>query len=382
MVRMIVHQDLTAAGVSLGNLVACKSRSCPRCAGVIAHERSEELARGLRWWLEYPGREESRPMRCALFITFTVQHSMQDDAQSLMDAVSHGRTALTAGAAYRGNSHFIGDRKRFGIAGWVHTIENTWNPVNGHHVHLHSIVLLDRAPTVDEYQQLVIRLFTRWERSLEKDGYTCDFNKGYSVEFVSDSHTAATKLAEYVTKDTAERAAFELLNGQGKHGRHGSMTMFQILARLALDDGTQRFWFPLTKQTRPLWLDDSTLAIVNAESGEVVREYPVAGNLKLLRVVHEIEQALKGRRLMTFSKRSTKPACELDTLWNEFLDRTRMEELTDEQIADRRDTHSYYSQLISADDWYHTYVRNPEKIFELVRLYNHDPEFTADDLFK
>lgn len=367
-VRLFDRSD-GSCGAALGNLVACKSKSCPRCAGVVAHERARQLAQGLRWWLEYPKEGEHRPMRGALFITFTVQHSLDDDAQTLIDVLSRARTALTAGASYRGGKRYIGDRARFGIAGWVHTIENTWNPVNGHHIHLHSIVLLQRIPTVEEYQQLVVRLYSRWEKSLEKDGYHCDVNKGYSVELVKEANDAALRLADYVTKDTAERAAFELANGQGKHGRNGSMTMFQILAELALDDNLRRFWFPLDGSEIVRWVDDNLL-VVNAVSGEIRREYPVKGRLRLLKVIHESEQALKRRGLMTFSKRVKEPSGDLDELWNEFLDRTHSEDVTDDQIADRRDMHSFLLYKIDRYRWYANYVKKPENIFALIASRN------------
>lgn len=368
-VRTYLRGDNTL-GVSIGGLCSCGSRNCARCAGVIARQRAIQLAEGLDWWLNTPWADGQSVgyERCALFLTLTVRHGLEDSASDLINAVSRARTALTAGTAYRGGPRFAGDRQRYGIAGWCHTIENTWNPVNGHHIHLHSIILLARIPTVEEYIALGKRLFGRWAGSLAKSGYDCDMNHGgFNMELISDGRTASGRLAEYVTKDTAEHAAFELLNGRGKHGRSQSMTYFGMQAMIAQDPACRRFWFSLPKECTTQWADERTLMVINTQTGEIVDERRINNpNLRLLRVTHEIEQALKGRRMVTYSYRCRKPDNPLDMAWNEFLDRANPDRRTDEQLANARDDFGTEVMRIRAGEWYERYVRYPERIIALL----------------
>lgn len=368
-VKTYIRSD-GSIGVSIGGLCSCGSRNCARCAGVIARQRALQLADGLDWWLNapYTNADGRTSRRCALFLTLTVRHSLDDTPADLIDAVSHARSALTNGTPYRGGRRFIGDRDRHGIAGWVNTIENTWNPVNGHHIHLHAIVLLARIPTVEEYVRLGRRLFGRWAASLVKDGFDCDMNHGgFSLRLVSDTATAGEALAEYVCKDTAEHAAFELLNGQGKHGRNGSMTYFGMLAQIANDPKASRFWFALPKGGKAIWPDANTLMVADALTGEIIGDYPVNNpTLRLLRITHETEQALKGRRMVTYSHRAKDAVNPLDTAWNKFLDKARPDDQTDEQLADNRADLGSDVMEIRPGQWYEQYVTHPERIFELL----------------
>lgn len=295
--------------------------------------------------------------------SFSTQTSLPEDSpDALMHGLGRARAALTQGAAWNGGTRSIGDRRRFGVCGVVSTLEVTWSRRRGYHFHLHCLLLMREMLNVFDFFALGLRMFGRWRKSLLSDGLDAS-PKGFSMLPVADGDDASARVAQYMNKSDAERAARELTLNPDKLGRGESVSFFELLAFLCLRPSMNRFFFPLGPKDEVAW-DDDGLSVVNGSTGEVTWSSAMRGVQRYWRVVHDLERVLKGRRAHTFSKRHPTPKGRLDELWNLFLDHVDGAEQSDESIARAGQQVGTLVRTISSSQWYNLYVPNPDRILK------------------
>lgn len=141
--------------------------------------------------------------------------------------------SVVAGKAYRT------DRERYGMLGWVRTVEVTYNPAaKSHHPHIHAAIVTERVLTDVELKALEGRIFGRWSRGLVRAGLSAPTRRrGIVLKRVTGGRCDTQELAEYLSKyddapydpeleqgtDDGERwISDETVRGDRKLGRGGS----------------------------------------------------------------------------------------------------------------------------------------------------------------
>lgn len=275
---------LDGGRAGLQNLQYCGSGwVCPVCSGKIQAYRAKELGDVLDW---ARGRQYTLVM-----ITLTVRHSAGQALDAVWAAVSDGWAKVTAGQgakwwgsesvedfterenrwdtarqlALEGKGRFprggrdnirpvrrIGDKEARGVVGWARAVEVT-NGVNGWHVHVHAVVVLQggREEAEANAYALGASMFRRWEMGIGKTGFTAvvlrdQDNNPTGGLHVSVREAAAKSLADYLAKDDfgkhdsqerirasvgkqGRKLGMEAALGDAKFGKRGGKTPFQLL---------------------------------------------------------------------------------------------------------------------------------------------------------
>lgn len=244
------HREGVGAGI--GGVMRCGSLwVCPTCSARILHERQDDIARALR-----AHQADRAAGRQVAFLTLTMRHRRGQRLADLWDALGYAWAAVTGGKTWQTES------ARHGLTGWVRVVEVTHGR-NGWHVHVHALLLLDRADnggqvTPAELDSWRRTIAARWSRALERKGLAPALARAQDMQLVAD---AADPLAAYFTKQTdstPDDLARELTQSAAKVGK-----------------------------TRSPWR---------------ILDGVAAGDADELALWHEYEKASKGRRQMTWSR--------------------------------------------------------------------------------
>jgi len=205
-----------ASHAHLAGLSQCKRIwDCPVCAANIAGERRNELGELIKAHGEAGG---------SVYMTaLTVPHGRFDDLKALRFTVSTIWRKVQAGKAWR-------DAKlKLGLVGTVRALEVTHGK-NGWHPHLHLLFFFPATAGEKTIERFGRWLFKRWARYVrDADQGECNENV-YQFERARSSEQAGA----YVTKWGSE---WEMLGAQGKTGKNGNKTPWQLLHEAA--DGDQ-----------------------------------------------------------------------------------------------------------------------------------------------
>lgn len=208
-------------------LQTCASAAlCPVCAAKIRAGRAIEVEKALHHWRETNRRGE------ILFVTLTLRHHAGHKLADLLDVVSYAWESVVSGKGW------ADAKAAHGIDGFVRVTEVTHGR-NGWHAHIHAAIPVLSKPSKDEREAFEKHLFGRWQKALERKGFSALKGVGVDVRRTySDSG-----LGRYMTK-----AAVELTHGDLKVGRaKSSRTPFRILRDVAMGtslrpDRDQRLW--------------------------------------------------------------------------------------------------------------------------------------------
>lgn len=302
---VVVRATATNDGVRAGysGLSTCGSVwTCPVCAAKISARRAEELKQVLKV-------TQARGYSVAM-VTLTVRHHVGHTLKEVWDAVASGWKSVTTGSGW------IADQRNYDLKGWVKAVEVTHGK-NGWHVHLHTLLAF-KGDAVDAVN-LGGRLFRRWQKGLEKEGFTAEIEHGLDVGFAQGTEEGAGRLSTYLAK-IGDLLAQEAALGQFKEARNGNRTPFQI-------------------------------ALSFLETGDLAD----------LQLWHEWEKYSHGRRQISWSKSLRE--------WAQLTE----EELSDEEIAAQEmGSEDDDLLLLPGDSWREVKRRNLEsKVLDMAEILGH-----------
>lgn len=202
----------------LAGLQSCGSPwACPVCARRIGSQRSAEVHRVLSAVALAGGS--------AVLVTMTMRHHAGHRLAVLWAALSASWGAVTSGRAW------TAEQDRFGVLGWVRTVEATHGE-HGWHLHVHAVVVFDGPVSVDMAGELGGRMFARWSRALGRRGLSAVQDRGgLDVREVAMTADSVEAVAAYIAKITCE-----ITSPTTKPGRGGNRAPMAIL-RDALGTG-------------------------------------------------------------------------------------------------------------------------------------------------
>jgi len=189
----------------------CKSTSCPGCS----FHRHVELVNRI-----VPALEGAAQAGYTIFFwTVTLRHDFETEPGHLLRGFSKCWNATNTRL-----KRFIDkdDLEYF----WSR--DYTWSKINGHHFHLHGLLIVKRKMTVKEVAALQDELFSSWNKSAVRAGFGECSRDAFYLELVN-AGTMAPAVAKYVTKLT--KTAFETVSGDWKRGLE-SLSQFQMLEEL------------------------------------------------------------------------------------------------------------------------------------------------------
>lgn len=344
-------------------LCLCGSPQCPRCAQIIAMKRASKLEKSLGYWLN--STNETGQNRGVLFITLTMSHGRKDSLEKLLAAFRKARTALTNGSSYRGKN---GDRLHYRIAGMLGVVEVTYSYRFGYHPHLHLLVMLDQPLTAEIAVNLTARLHKRWERTLAKDGFR-SIQRHTDVKPIRNFDEGSKEyIAQYLNK-TAPWRIIENVNSPNDRSsmQKKNWTFFELLALLSIENDALKHWFPLHSGEIVQWDSPTHMEITNDRTGEITYETTVNGITSLWRIIHEMEQNLKGLQPYRLSKRRSGNT-PLDRAWNAFLDAGDGLDTDESGLMQDIRGNGEIIRYLTQSEWLTTYVNHPEQILKALKL--------------
>ncbi len=219
--------------------------ACPVCGARIRWRRSIEVGQVLA-----SAVGEGRPL---VFVTLTMRHHQAQALASLWAGAGSGWKRAISGKGWVSVSENVG--------GWVRVWEVTYG-VNGWHVHVHAVLILDQA---QGWAGVAEGMYRRWSAGLVSKGFQAPMLVGQDWHLVHGEN-AADEVAGYLTKlsdDPGFALGGELAYSAPGRARGGLKTLppFALLQRLE-------------------------------ETGEV----------EALRLWHEWEAASKGKRQIGYSR--------------------------------------------------------------------------------
>jgi hypothetical protein len=211
----------TAAGVEVRQteggrayfrgLIRCGSvHTCPVCAAQIARTRQLEATTLLGRHLAAGGT--------ALFLTLTVPHDAGQPLRELRATVAGAWSKVLGGKGWKTL------RARYGLIGWIRAHETTHGPA-GFHPHLHVLLFCARRMSDGEQAELHAALFGRWARAVTRAGLRAPLPGLCPMKAIYSNN-----VADYLTKISA---VLELTRTDGKGGRGGNRSPFQVLSDYA-----------------------------------------------------------------------------------------------------------------------------------------------------
>ncbi len=278
--------------------------ACPVCGAKIRHARSLEVAGAL-------GQAERLGMGLAM-LTLTVRHHQGDALESLWRRQEAAWERLQQSKAWRVL------RDEIGLVGMITAREVTYGE-HGWHPHRHVQLVLDAPAGAGRLEEWGARLATAWLHQLARQGLSAVGR--WAVDVVPVSGAGVARYLEKIEPAPAERpgrAALELVRGDLKAGRHGSLTPEQ-LAEMVCDGEAEavRLWSEFARVSKgrrfltwtrglrerlavPESLTDEEIAGAEV-GGEVVAVVTAPGWWRLVgagAVVHTLEAAEAGRDVL------------------------------------------------------------------------------------
>lgn len=238
-----VHSDGKRAHFS-GTERCSSVWACPVCASVIRAERSREIVAAVEQHQAAGGS--------VVLLTLTARHRKRDGLAGILDGVMTSWQQLLRGKAW------LSFRERWGVAGYIRSVEVTYGHTNGWHPHVHALLLLDRSVTEAEAETMGDEIHGRWSRYVhQRTGRMPTRAHGVDVQRVDGEGKV---LAEYIAKvqDTTGKrwdVGAELARSDVKVGKGStSLVPFELLDRPVDEDGSyewaRRLWVEYVTATK------------------------------------------------------------------------------------------------------------------------------------
>jgi Replication protein len=162
-----------------------KSWLCGVCGYHTARNQSLKLAKILRRWTSQGGS--------VVLLTLTQSHRSEDELEKLWARAEAGWSALVRGSGWRG------DRKSFGIRGYIRITEIVHQSDNGWHVHFHVPLLLADKQDDQQLDALKDRLTARFMSGVRAAGGRAS---GNGQDLIPMRHGTERHVASYYAKGT------------------------------------------------------------------------------------------------------------------------------------------------------------------------------------
>lgn len=234
----------TAGGPRLYGLCRCHSVwLCPICAPEIRAARGAEISAAVRSWLAAGGGVE--------FGSATVRHGLGDRLATTYGTVTKAWRGVWDSRGVRS------ERARVAHEGWVRTVEVT-HGANGWHPHIHWLDFFSVPLTSEDRRAYEAAVFDAWSAAVVRSGAVAPLRE-YGVRVVQVREADGNDRGGYMT---SLNAGAELTALSTKEALRTGKTPFDIL--------------------------------------RLVGEW--RGELAVVRLWHEYEQATRGRRMLGWSK--------------------------------------------------------------------------------
>lgn len=228
--------QLVDGKASVRNLEHCASPwACPVCSTIIRAQRASDLQHAADQW--------AAQGHGLAFATLTRPHTKTEPLAVGMDIVDHAWSDMAASQRWRTI------KTRHGIRHWVRSIEITYNPTSGWHVHAHALLFTDQPhPDTKELQRDLLDL---WNTTIQRHGSRPASKRHGAV--VLPVQTTPGKVGRYMSK-APDRIGSEVTRMDNKTGRGHSIAPFQLLdpdtgERLGRDTA-RRLWLEYVTTTR------------------------------------------------------------------------------------------------------------------------------------
>ncbi|WP_235675404.1 hypothetical protein [Mycobacteroides abscessus] len=209
------------------------------------------------------------------------------------------------------------------------------------------------------------RIYQRWSQGLIKAGCRLPGSVAVDVREIADE--GAEYVGWYLSKatyDAATRIGLEMgAGGSTKNPRaERNWSPFELLAELAESVDARGFGLRTPRHWAVLPANDGDWAVIDKDTGQVVN-ITAPGQWKIW---HEWEQASRGRRQITWSRRRTAPAAPREVLWNVLLEsRGASAVASDEEVA-TEEVHGEELAVSHRAVWYQVLAWRPSLIVDLL----------------
>ena len=204
------------------NLQQCGSVwTCPCCSAKVSERRRGDLAHLIQEHLKACGSVH--------MVTHTIAHTRFDDLAVLLASFSAAQSAM------KGNRPFTRLCKQLGIIGSVKALEVTWSPLNGWHVHWHTLIFSDQKDMdVDAYEKVARPL---WKQYALKQGLTMN-EHGFKIDRTFGAvQDYVLKFGHDPATDNVWGVESEMVKSHAKQGRRDDhYTHFGLLAEIYDND--------------------------------------------------------------------------------------------------------------------------------------------------
>ena len=190
--------------------------ACPTCAARIRRHRAVEVGSAVANHMEAGGS--------AWMITLTARHRQGQSLDRMLDAVVEGFRRVLAGRAA------VAEKSELHVTGIIRAVEVTYGD-NGWHPHVHCVLLLDSEPDAAALARAMARWSRTWRQFLAARGYEPSLGRGVTWVRVDRAEEAGAYLVK--TQD-GHGLGNELVRGDLKRGRLGSLTPFELLTYAGL----------------------------------------------------------------------------------------------------------------------------------------------------
>jgi hypothetical protein len=151
-------------------------------------------------------------------VTLTLRHHLGSVLPVLLTVLRYAWGRVCSGGAY------MAEVRRFGIVGWIGSLEITWGRNAGFHPHLHVLVLTDIELSPDMARALGVAWFDRWQRAVRRKGADTLEEHGLHVRVCDLGDLSTGALGDYLSKVGHEAAGAHM-----KEGRDGSFSILGLL---------------------------------------------------------------------------------------------------------------------------------------------------------
>ena len=210
--------------VKVGRMNPCKRHYCPVCSQHIASERQVLDQRRVEAYIESTPEKERETLRF-FFLTGTLGHSKKDRLEDLIRTLSKTFFRVLSDTKRKAK------RDGQGEVEFLRALDYTYNEKNGHHPHIHSLIITRGIVDKNYLSELISYARERWIKLVKLSGYT--INKAKGIVILETKKESLETLTKYLNKGS--KLVQELVktgNTQARYSWTGSLTFEDIWGKV------------------------------------------------------------------------------------------------------------------------------------------------------